>query len=571
MPGSSPHGKAWMVERLMGERPKRVLDIGAGCGTYAQLFRARWPGSHWTAVEVWEPYVDAYKLREQYDVVHVSDARTWEPEGRYDLAFLGDVLEHMTSKEARVLLDRIRGVADMVVVSIPIVHYPQGALCGNPFETHVEEDWSHERVCAALGEPTEFVNDAEIGAYIYRATIGPTGLVGPLGPGPCPRGEMGPRGEAGVRVKVAVYAISKNEAACAQRWAASTVGADYRVVTDTGSTDGTQKVLRDAGVTVHEIVVDPWRFDVARTASLSLIPGDADYCIALDLDEVLLPGWRAALEDAKARGLTRPRYPYTWSWLADGTTPDIVYNADKIHARQGYRWTHPVHEVLQTYGIEEVQGDVTLAIHHHPDPTARAKPDYLPLLKLAVTEAPDDDRNAHYYARELFFRGQLNEAAAEFRRHLALPSAKWKPERAASMRYLAKCEPARQMEWLARAALEAPNLREAWVDLAKVCMERNEWVSCYAAAIAALAITKRELLYLTEAFAWGSAPHDYAALAAYNLGKNDEAIRHGTRAVELNPTDPRLRQNLAYYRGEVAEALALPTSPADRRPPDGRI
>jgi len=532
MPGSSRDGKAWIVERLMDEMPSRVLDIGAGCGTYAQLFRARWPGSHWTAVEVWEPYIAMYKLREQYDVVIIADARTWEPgEGRYGVAFLGDVLEHMTREEARALLDRMRAVADIVVVSIPIIHYPQGPLFGNPHEIHVEEDWTHAKVCEQLGPPTECLLDGVIGAYIYRQSPGAVEV--PVVP------------ETRPKVKVAIYAIAKNEAACAARWAKSAKDADCLVVADTGSTDGTQEILRAAGVKVYDIAVVPWRFDVARNTSMALIPGDMDYCIALDLDETISAGWREALEDAKARGLTRPRYRYVWSWTADGQ-PNKVYRGDKINARAGFRWRHPVHEVMAAYGAPEKQGDVAMEIQHHPVPGNGARDD-LPLLALSVKEDPNDDRNAHYHARELFYRQKYPEAAAEFKRHLALPSATWKPERASSMRFLAKCEPSRKLDWLLRAALEAPGLREPWVELAVEYRHRKAWGSCYAAALSALSITKRELLYLTESYAWGRAPHDEAALAAHYMGMKDEAIRHGKAALELEPNDQRLRLNLAFY------------------------
>src|SRR5580704_2285744 len=65
------------------------------------------------------------------------------------------------------------------------------------------------------------------------------------------------------RLVVAVYTIALNEAAHAERWANSTVDADYRIVADTGSTDDTVERLTGAGVIVHSIAVRPWRFDVA--------------------------------------------------------------------------------------------------------------------------------------------------------------------------------------------------------------------------------------------------------------------------------------------------------------------
>jgi hypothetical protein len=347
-------------------------------------------------------------------------------------------------------------------------------------------------------------------------------------------------------MKVAVYAIAKNEAQFVQRWADSCIDADYRIIMDTGSTDETLALAEQAGITVNTILVDPWRFDHARNAALALVSSEVDYCIALDMDEVLLPGWRAALEVAHAAGWTRPRYQYTWSWNDDGS-PGLVYGGDKIHARNGYRWKHPVHEVITADGIQETQGWVALEIHHFPD-HSKSRGQYFPLLRLAVEEDPDDDRNAYYYARELYFHNYFAEATAEFKRHLSLPRATWEPERAASMRYLAKMNPGERERWLLRAAGECPWRREAWVDLAQHYYETQQWECCFAAAIRAVSITEKPLEYICEAFAWGPAPHDYAAIAAYNLGLHDRALHHGQMAVSLDPGDERLSRNLLFYR-----------------------
>src|SRR5690348_8705571 len=99
-------------------------------------------------------------------------------------------------------------------------------------------------------------------------------------------------------MKVAVYTIALNEAAHAERWASSCAEADYRIVADTGSTDGTVEALEAQGVTVHRIAVRPWRFDLARNAAMALIPADVDVCCTMDMDMFLDPGWRPRLEAA---------------------------------------------------------------------------------------------------------------------------------------------------------------------------------------------------------------------------------------------------------------------------------
>jgi glycosyltransferase involved in cell wall biosynthesis len=348
-------------------------------------------------------------------------------------------------------------------------------------------------------------------------------------------------------MKVAVYSISKNEEQFINRWVESAKDADMILLADTGSTDNTVQLAKAAGASVVEFEISPWRFDTARNKSLAAIPEDYDYCIALDCDEVLLPGWRDGLERAHKAGITRPRYKYVWSWNDDGTE-GLTYGGDKIHARKDYVWKHPVHEVMTCTSTETQGWFDEIEIHHYPDST-KSRGQYLPLLALSVEEDPTDDRNAFYYARELFFTGDREAARVEFKRHLLLPKAVWRPERARSMRYLAELE--NSEEWLLKAAAEAPERREVWVDLAKYYYNQNAWEGCLWASERALGITDKPLEYLCEEFAWSFAPWDYAALAAFNLGLIGKAAYCGEEALKLAPEDVRLKNNLNYYRGGV--------------------
>ena len=351
-------------------------------------------------------------------------------------------------------------------------------------------------------------------------------------------------------MKIAVYTIAKNEASFVNGWFESAKEADSLHILDTGSSDNTVTMARDLGIDVCRWQFDPFRFDTSRNLALTMVPSDTHFCVALDMDEVLVEGWRHHLEKAFTDGVTRPRYEYTWSWV--NNKPGLVYGGDKIHTLTGYTWKHPVHEVLTTVdGFEERQGWYGLEIHHHPDST-KSRGHYLPLLELSVEEDPDDDRNAHYYARELYFAGRYAEAKLEFVRHLNLPKAVWKPERAASMRYLAKCDPPNAWWWLENATIECPERREAWVDLACLDYDNEEWQDCLWSATQALKIKDRPLEYLCEDRAWGPLPHDLAAIASYRLGYYQQGYYHGTEAVKLSPYEDRLVENLKFYREAVA-------------------
>ena len=309
---------------------------------------------------------------------------------------------------------------------------------------------------------------------------------------------------------VAVYTIARNEAAHIERWADSARDADIRLVLDTGSTDGTPQLAADAGCIVHPATIDPWRFDTARNLALDLIPLDARWCITLDADEILAPGWRDALEAVPADA-TRVRYRYIWSWQDDGT-PGVEFTADRIHRRHGYRWQYPCHEHLTAAGPEMYADAPGMEIHHHPDHT-KPRSTYLPLLELGAREHPDSDRMAFYYGRELYYHGRWAEARAELWRYLHLPTAGWGPERSHALRMIAAMD-THPEPWLLRACAEAPDRREPWAALAEHYAACGMTRQAAAAADRALSITTKPLDYLCEPEAWGDRPHQLVKEAA---------------------------------------------------------
>lgn len=354
-------------------------------------------------------------------------------------------------------------------------------------------------------------------------------------------------------MRVAVYAIALDERQHVERFLQSALEADVVVVADTGSSDGTVEALRAGGAIVHEISVRPWRFDDARNASLALVPSDIDVCLPLDLDEVLAPGWRACLE-LEWGDATRGRYRFVWKHQEDGTDGG-VFQRDRVHARHGYRWEQPCHEVLQPDRIEERSVDLSFEGHHWPD-DSKSRANYLPLLEVGAAERPDDPRASHYLGREYMFQGRYEEAVAELQRHLALPRAIWAPERAASCRFMGRCLNALHhhdaaLDAFREATREDPSSREAWIELAQMAHDFAQWNECWDAAAAALAIERRDDSYMTESWAWNERADDLAAIAAWNLGDREAARFHGERAAALAPGDERLAKNVRWYTDTV--------------------
>lgn len=360
-------------------------------------------------------------------------------------------------------------------------------------------------------------------------------------------------------MKVVVYAICKNEAQFVDRWMDSMGEADQVVVLDTGSEDDTVERLRARGALAEVEVISPWRFDVARNRSMELVPEDADICVCTDLDEVFHPGWRARLEEAWLPEAGQATYRYTWSFNPDGSE-GVTFWYEKAHARHGYQWVHPVHEVLKWMGTGRPGPTVVaegVQLDHHPDPS-KSRGQYLPLLELSVQEDPEDDRNVHYLGREYMYRGRWDDCIRTLKRHLTMASATWRDERAASMRYIAKSylnkgERAQARDWYLRAIAEAPHLREPYMDLALALYEQGEWDGVLYFTGCALAITYRPRSYICEAASWGSLPHDLRSIALFHTGRLKEAHEEARKAVELEPDNERLQGNLKLLENSPKE------------------
>lgn len=358
------------------------------------------------------------------------------------------------------------------------------------------------------------------------------------------------------RYKVCVYAICKDEEKFVDRWMDAMEEADLVVVTDTGSSDATVEKLRERGAVVYTDIISPWRFDVARNIAMDHVPDDADICVSVDLDEVFDRGWRQKLEDAWQSCHTRARYLFTWSYNNDGS-PNKQFAMEKIHRRHGFRWVHPVHEVLEYSGVDK---DMTIwvdgmVLNHHPD-LSKPRTQYLPLLELSAQENPSDDRTAFWLGREYMYHGMHDKCIETLMRHIDLPSATWDEERCASMRFIAKSflamgENRKARKWLFKAIAECPRVREPYLQMARLGYLEGDWPLVYLMTQRALQVTQRSGSYLVEPDSWNHSLYDLGAICTYRLGLYEKSYEYAKIACQMEPDNERLKNNLELIKLSV--------------------
>ena len=324
-------------------------------------------------------------------------------------------------------------------------------------------------------------------------------------------------------MRVAVYAISKNEALNAERFMRSCRDADVVVVTDTGSDDGTPGLLQKLGAQVHETRIEPWRFDEARNMALDNVPEDIDVCISIDIDETLQPGWREPLEKLWEQGAGLVSYLYIAEWRdKEQTVPAVTCYRSKIHARHGFRWHRPVHEVVlpddpSTLHLWTDQ----IAVHHH-----RSQPtNYIELLDQLIAENPADPDAYIQRGADLLQLKRLEEAARDYatylqmtQNNLVVPHEINQSRRCFAWLAIAKARhgmgssPDEIIRAMLHAVAEYPNSREAWTYLADAWQAVENWPAAYGAAMTALSITERGP-GASEEICWGDYPKQIASAA----------------------------------------------------------
>jgi len=364
------------------------------------------------------------------------------------------------------------------------------------------------------------------------------------------------------KYKISVYAISKNEEKNVSKWYNSMKEADEIIVLDTGSTDNTINLLKKyPKIKLYQEVINPWRFDVARNKSLDLVSPDTDICVCTDLDETFIKGWRKKLEDKWQEGTTRCYYTYNWNFN-EYNKPETTFLLNKIHQRLGYRWTHPVHEVLTPSIPEKYVNIPEIILNHHAD-NKKSRHSYLPLLELSVKEDPNDDRNCHYLGREYVFYRKWSEAIKTFHHHLHLKSSTWKEERAASMRYMAYCYsqlnyPEETIYWYKKSIFESPSTREPYYDLAKYYYFQNDYSKCITYIKKALKIKTKTLSYITNEEAWNEIIYDLLAVCYYYNKELSKSFYYSRLAKKIAPYNKRIVNNFNL----IKEAYKMEKNPS---------
>lgn len=220
-------------------------------------------------------------------------------------------------------------------------------------------------------------------------------------------------------MRICLSMIVKNEAAVIERCLLSVKPyVHVWAIVDTGSTDGTQDIVRKFMADLPgELIERPWvDFSTNRNQALELAKHYGDYALAIDADDVL-----EVDADFAWHALDAPAYLL-----------EIVYNElryrrvclPKLDA--GWEWRGVLHEALNSPQLAKAQFLPGLRIRIHND-GARSRQSQVEkfthdaeVLCRALIDEPDNARYRFYLAQSLRDAGDLPGAIAEYAKRAVL-------------------------------------------------------------------------------------------------------------------------------------------------------
>lgn len=214
-------------------------------------------------------------------------------------------------------------------------------------------------------------------------------------------------------LKTAAYTILKNELKYIDTWLYYTEKFTYRVLLDTGSTDGSWERLQEAAQRDPNLIIEqktfiPWRFHHARNYNLEMIPQDVDWCLSPDMDEYFSIN---VLKDMDTMIQHHPEVTNMSTTRLDIYSEEVFVGppkhlpSNKIHRRHDYHWVQPIYEHLKwKHPTQEVELHLpNVYLIHDQD---FRKPDRSPLYMTMLCEQyqtdPTDCWNSWFLLNEYY-------------------------------------------------------------------------------------------------------------------------------------------------------------------------
>ena len=214
----------------------------------------------------------------------------------------------------------------------------------------------------------------------------------------------------------AAYTICKNEIKKIDQWLYYTKDFDYRVILDTGSTDGTYEAFKKVpNIIIDQFIMskEEFRFDIPRNKNLEMIPSHVEWCLSPDVDEYFSINVLEEIEKTinsyqNVTNIASTRLDIFSKEIFIG--PPKHLESNKIHKRHEYIWRHPIYEHLSYIkGYNEVEiFNKNIYLVHDQDIAKPRSILYKELLIREYKNNPKNSWNSWFLANEYYREQDLN-------------------------------------------------------------------------------------------------------------------------------------------------------------------
>jgi glycosyltransferase involved in cell wall biosynthesis len=364
-------------------------------------------------------------------------------------------------------------------------------------------------------------------------------------------------------------------------------------ILDTGSTDNTAEVARNWGAEVHEVgskflievdealaraINDKYvvpgelpvinegdkQFDYSSARNYIAEFSETDFIFTPDCDEIFTSFNIDVISGLIDSGVQQLEYNFVFSHLPDGS-PAIQFLHSKAYNRKNLKWVGVIHEVLQGEANRQYVYEDVIKLEHFQNPETN-RSHYLRGLAIDTYMNPENDRNSHYFGRELMFTGRHRSAIKELKRHLTM--GKMPMENAQSMTFIGDCYkelnmPEQQVEYLNKSILMDGTRREPYLKLAEFYLFNDRFLQAIAYGKATLEIPYNNY-YANNMSHYTDIPHRILYNAYGFVGNIDEAKIHLNKCLEYQPDNSDYLRDYRFYNGLPTISVIIPHIPGTR-------